>query len=352
MRVLHVIQELGMGGAERVVVALARGAQDAGHEVAVAAAGGALAAELGGAARYGLPLVERRPHRVPGGALAVHRALRHWRPDLVHCHNPGTAVLTGLATVRGRRARGLVSVHGVPDEDYGSAARALRLAGLPIVACGPGVAAGLEEQRLWPAATIVNGVAPAPPSADRAALDREWSVPPGRPLAICVGRLAPVKNHALALRALAGLPTVRLALIGEGTLRAELERESSAMGVADRVIFGGLRADARAIMGAADAVVLPSRSEGLPLVALEALAAGTPLVATAVRGIRELVKDGETALLVAPDDPPALAAALGRVLGDETLARDLAARGLQLAARHTEDAMVESYLTLYRSLRR
>ncbi len=345
MRILHAIQELRTGGAERVVVALAKGAQAAGHQVAVASAEGALVSELEGP-HYALPLVERRLSRLPGAIFAVRRAVHRFRPDLVHCHNPGIAAAAGPATLRGRRPPGLVSVHGVPDEDYRRAAKVLRLAGLPVVACGPGVALGLEEAGLEPTATILNGVSPAPPPADRAALAKEWGIAPDRPLLLTVGRLVPVKNQELAIRALAEVDDATLAIVGEGPSLDALRRAARDAGVEKRVVFAGLRPDARELIGAADAVVLPSRAEGLPLVALEALAAGTPLVATAVRGVRELVDDS-TALLAPPDDPAALGAELRRVLADKELAERLSRAGLELAARHSEETMVAAYLDLY-----
>ena len=348
MRILHAIQELRTGGAERVVVALAKGARAAGHEVAVASAPGSLVAEIDGP-HYPLPLVERRPWRLPGAIFAVRRAVHRFRPDLVHCHNPGIAAAVGPATLRGRRPPGLVSVHGVPDEDYRRAAQALRLAGLPVVACGPGVELGLEEAGLRPTTTILNGVSPAPAPADRAELAAEWGVPPERALVLTVGRLVAVKNHELAIRAMAELEDASLAVVGEGPLLDELRQAARDAGVEERIVFAGLRPDARQLIGAADAVVLPSRAEGLPLVALEALAAGTPLVATAVRGVRELVSDG-TALLVPPDDPSALAAELRRALTDSELAERLGRAGRELAARHSEQAMVAAYLDLYERL--
>ncbi len=350
MRVLHIIQELGVGGAERVVVALARGAREQGGAVAVAAADGTLAGELPGVERFALPVIGRRLTRVPAGVRAVDRTLRTWRPEIVHCHNPGTALLTGLATIRARRTSALCSVHGVPDDDYGASARVLRLAGLPTVACGPGVAEGLAEHGLDVAATIVNGVSAAPRPADRTSLDREWGLEPGRPLLLAVGRLVEAKNQALAVRALAGVPDASLVFVGDGPLREQLAQAARSAGVEERVVLAGPHLDARALIGAADALVISSRSEGLPLVALEALAAGTPVVATSVRGLRELLSDGRTALLVPPDDPEALAAALNRLLADDALARSLAERGLQLAGRYTEDAMVTAYLDLYATL--
>jgi glycosyltransferase involved in cell wall biosynthesis len=346
VRVLQVIQELGVGGAERVVQALVRGAGSAGHECAVVAASGPVAADLG-VHRYELPLLERQPWRVPGAALAVDRALRAFRPDVVHCHNPGVSVPVALATLRGRRVPTLVSVHGVPDADYGPAARLLRLGGLPTISCGPGVTAGLEEAGLPVTETIVNGVAPAPPPADRSVFADELGIDPARPVVLVVGRLSPVKNPALALRAVAHLPDTALVFVGDGPLRTELLAAVRDAGLEDRVVLAGLRSDARELIGAADAIALTSHSEGLPLAALEALAAGKPLVATAVRGVRELLHDGVDSLLVPPDDSDALTRALERVLNDEQLAARLGEQGRLLAARYSQAAMVERFLQLY-----
>jgi glycosyltransferase involved in cell wall biosynthesis len=346
VRILQVIQELGVGGAERVVAGLLRGAREAGHVSAIAAAAGPVEAELD-VRRYDVPLLERRPWRAATAALAIDRALRDFRPDVVHVHNPGVSLPVALATVRGRRTPALVSVHGVPDADYRQAARLLRLGGLPVISCGPGVTAGLDEAGLAVRETVVNGVAPAPPPADRGALTAEWDLDPGRRLVLVVGRLAPVKNPGLAIAALRDLPDVTLAFVGDGPLRPELGALAESTGVSDRVVFAGLRKDARALIGAADAVALTSHSEGLPLAVLEALAAGTPLVATAVRGVRELLHDGEDCLLVPPDDASALAAALRRVLDEPELAATLARTGRALAARHSEQAMVDRFLDLY-----
>ena len=331
------IQELGTGGAERIVVTLARGAQDAGHEVAVVAAPEPLAAELE-VERFDLPFLKRRPWRVPGAARAVRKAFRAWRPDLVHAHNPGVAAAVGLAT---RRLPSLVSVHGVPEEDWPAAVRVLRLSGLPAVACGPGVAAALAEHGLEPLATIPNAVGPAPEPADPLVEG---------PLVLSVGRLVESKNHELAIEALAEVPQAVLAIAGDGPLRADLVAAAERAGVADRVLLLGERRDARALMGAADAVVLTSRAEGLPLVALEALASGTPLVATSVRGLRELVTDGENALVVPPDDAQALAGALRRVLEDRVLAARLGEAGRRVPGAGSEDELISSFLALYEKL--
>jgi glycosyltransferase involved in cell wall biosynthesis len=349
VRILHVIQELAPGGAERVAVALVRGSQARGDDVAVAAAPGSFAAGLD-TDLFPIPIVDRRISRLPIAARAIARARRSFRPDLVHAHNPGMAAAVSLATLRGRRPPGVATLQGVPDEDYAQAARVFRLAGLPVIACGSGVAAALAEHGLSVRATIVNSVPPATEPANRQALVREWGLRNSQRLIVAVGRLVPQKNHALAIRALAAVPDAILVVVGGGPLREPLEREAKASGVRDRVVLAGPRSDARAVIGAADVVVLPSHWEGLPLVGLEALAAGTPLVATAVLGVRDLVSDGESALLVPPGDERALAGALKRVLDDRELADRLRAKGLEIAAEHSEETMVARYYELYQEL--
>jgi glycosyltransferase involved in cell wall biosynthesis len=337
-----------MGGAERIVVALARAAERAGHVVGVASAPGALTDEV--SRWYPLPLVGRRMTRIPHAAVALDAALRGLKPDLVHFHNPTMAAVGALATARGHRVPGLITVHGVPDEDYAGAARALRLAGLPVVACGPTVEEALQAAGIRVHATVVNGVGPPPPAASRESVCAEWGLSPEQPLVLSVGRLVHQKNHALALRALADVPGAALVVAGEGPLREDLRRQAQGDGIAGRVVFAGARPDARALIGTADAVLFSSSWEGLPLAALETLAAGTPLVATDVRGLHELLTDGVDSLLVPSEAPQAMAAALRRVLSDSALRATLRQGALRTAERYSESAMTGAYLRLYAEL--
>lgn len=350
MRILQVVQELGVGGAERVVLSLAAAAPERGDDVAVVAAAGPLADALS-CRVYPLPMLRRRPERLPGAALAVARAIRDFRPHVVHCHNPAMAAVAAVPTGRGRRTPALVSVHGVPDEDYRAAARTLRWSGIPAVACGPGVAMALHRAGLTVHSTVVNGIAwPPPPPADRRRLLDEWGLPPDTALVVSVGRLVAQKNHAAAVRALAAVPGASLVVIGAGPLRAAVLQAADEWGVAPRVVLPGQRADARSVMAAADVVVLPSRWEGLPLVGLEALAARTPLVAADVVGIRELFDGGVHCLLADPEDPDALAAAIRRVLDDGALRERIVDNGAALVSEYTEETMVGRFWDRYKSL--
>lgn len=332
-----------------MVVSLVHGLRERGHEVAVAAAHGELAEELPGPV-HELPLLHRRPQRVPRAAVALSRAITAARAQVVHCHNPGMAAACALATFRGRRASALVSIQGVPEEDYGATAKTLRLAGLPVVACGPGVAAALEEHGIHVRATVVNAISAPPPPADRSDLEREWEIKPGMRIVLSVGRLVPQKDQSVAIRALSDVPDAVLVLLGKGPLREELEEYAKATGVADRVVFAGVRRDARAILGAADAVLSSSLWEGLSLATLETLAAGTPLVATDVRGNRELLGPSGAALLVPAGDADGMSTALRRVLDDRPFAAELASRGRRVAAAYTDEAMVDAYLHEYEML--
>jgi glycosyltransferase involved in cell wall biosynthesis len=151
-------------------------------------------------------------------------------------------------------------------------------------------------------------------------------------LVVAVARLSEQKGLDVLLRALPEVEHVDLAVAGDGPDRAALAELAASLGVDARVRFLGRRADVAALLAAADAFVLPSRREGQPLALLEAMAAGRPIVATAVPGVDELVEDGATALLVPPDDPAALAGALCRLRDDPSLRLSLG-RAAAAAAR-------------------
>lgn len=155
--------------------------------------------------------------------------------------------------------------------------------------------------------------------------------PPEEPLVLFVGRLTPIKGPQVLLEALPGLlsvlPTTRLVLAGDGPLREPLQQRAQELGLADRVRFlGHVRGQPlAALYRAADVLVAPSLYEPLGLVALEGMVCGTPVVAAASGGLAEIVRDGETGVLVPPNDPRALTSAVARLLTDRGLAARLAA---------------------------
>ena len=179
---------------------------------------------------------------------------------------------------------------------------------------------------------------------------------PGRPLVTVVANLWPVKGHRVLIEAIAAVharrPEVRFALVGDGSERLFLERRIAELGLGDAVELLGTRYDVPAILARADAACLPSLAEGLPNAVMEAMAAGLPVVATAVGGTPELVIPGETGLLVPPGSAAELAEALLEVLADPVHASWMGARGRRLIARdYSLDALAGAHGALYGAVR-
>ncbi|MBK5305579.1 MAG: glycosyltransferase [Frankiaceae bacterium] len=171
------------------------------------------------------------------------------------------------------------------------------------------------------------------------------------PCVVAAGRLDPIKGFDVLLQAMALVPGVSLWLLGDGPERPVLEALCDQLGLRDRVRFAGWYDDVAGAFAAADLVVLPSHYEAAPLVATEALQVGTPLVATAVGGIPELV--GDAAALVPPDDPRRLADAIRDVLADPDRQRQLCAAGRARAAGWPTPAdMARDYDAVLRSVLR
>jgi glycosyltransferase involved in cell wall biosynthesis len=171
---------------------------------------------------------------------------------------------------------------------------------------------------------------------------------------LVMARLEPQKGHRILLQALsllrAEIPSIRLICLGTGTLKDELTKTVRDLGLEDIVRFVGFRSNVGDWLAAADIGVLPSFYEGLPLTAVETLAAGIPLVATAVDGTPEVVVDGETGHLVPPGDPAAMAEAIGRLARQPELRRKFALAGRdRVLKQFTIQRQVERTSNLYLS---
>jgi glycosyltransferase involved in cell wall biosynthesis len=173
---------------------------------------------------------------------------------------------------------------------------------------------------------------------------------------VAAGRLSPEKGFPVLIEAaapvLAADPGAGVVIFGEGVLRPELEQLVHSRGLVGRVVLPGFRDDLDSLIAAADVVTLPSFTEGLPNVALEASAAGVPVVATAVGGTPEVVADGETGYLVPPGQPTELAARLLQLLRNDGLRKTLGNAGRARMQRlFTFDAQATAYLDLFARLR-
>ena len=248
------------------------------------------------------PDVVFAPWAYPDGWAAVRLARRAGLPAVVQVHGSDVKLLDRSEARRRRTAEALAGADGVV-----AVSRDLR---------DRVVALGVPAGRV---AVIYDGVdplvfRPGDRASARAALDFPGGWPDG-PVLLFIGNLVAVKGVDLLLRALAGLPSARLVLVGAGPERASLGRLAGGLGVAGRVTFLGSLPQA-ALPGwyrAADLFVLPSRSEGVPNVLLEASACGTPWVASRVGGIPEMPAHASRRL-VAPDRPAELAAAISAAL--------------------------------------
>lgn len=361
MKILLVIAEMARGGAEQMVLLLADGLVARAHEAVLAAAPGPLDAEVAavGIGRHNLRPPSRAP--VPVASSLAHLAwvIRRTRPDVVHAHNVRiggmTAIAARLAAPRSPTPV-LVTLHGVAPREYRAAARILRLAD-HVTAVSMDTAtcleeAGLRRDRL----TVVrNAVKVAPPS-DRSVLERldaELGLTQA-PLVVIVGRLVAVKAHVRFLTAVERVqrvhPEIRYLIVGDGPLRQMLEERARQLGVAKVVRFTGLRSDVPAIISRADLMVFSSDSEGLSIAALEALAAGVPVVSTPVEGMNELLGRG-AGIVVDSHDAGALARGILAGLEDPAGRAAMGAAGRRLVAEEfSPGTMLRDYEALYRRL--
>jgi glycosyltransferase involved in cell wall biosynthesis len=170
-----------------------------------------------------------------------------------------------------------------------------------------------------------------------------------------IGRLSREKGYRYLVSALeplvAGGADVKLVIIGEGPERRDLERRAGELGLRERVLLPGYKEDAGRYIALFDAYVLSSLTEGLPIAILESMHAETPIVATAVGGVPELLLNGEAGLLVPPADPRALAGAVNRLLRDGALAGELTRRAKAIVcSKYSPETMARSYLEAYENV--
>jgi glycosyltransferase involved in cell wall biosynthesis len=290
--------------------------------------------------------------------LALVRHLRARRYAIVHTHNSITGAVGRLAARLARVPVVIHTIHGFHFHEHMSALRRLpfvaaerRLARLSDVLLCQNREDLAEVARLGVCPRqgvfhVSNGIdlrrfrpRPAPPRN-------------ARPVILCVGRLEAVKNQAMLLRALVSLrrrhdPEVWL--VGDGPFRERYEAMVRRLGLADTVRFLGYRYDLPELTAAADVAVLTSLKEGLPRALMEAMAVGVPVVATDVKGSREVVVDGHTGFLVPLDDVDGLGERLAELLGSPVLRWAMGARGVAHARQHfDEERIVKRLAGLYR----
>lgn len=349
LTVLQVITPRRFSGAERMVVYLSQGLQDRGHRVVVACKRNEkLEAELGaqGVEVHALPISGKANLLAP---VRLARFARQIGADVIHTHL-STASLWGSFAGKLAHVPVVAEVHALNSKNCFVYAD-------HIVTCSEGVrqhiiAQGVRPERIE---VLYNGLPPTRFQGLRPANEvrRELGLAAEAPVIGVIAHLSEKKGQRYVLGALPELltrfPELVCLLLGEGDMRAELERLAEELDVSAAVRFLGFRPEAIELMQAMDVVILPSiAKEGLGLALVEAGFLRKPAVGTACPGIDEVIADGETGLLVPPADSAALAAAVGRLLDDRALAARMGEAGRRRAERmFTQQAMAAKAEEIY-----
>ncbi|KYG06787.1 glycosyltransferase [Sorangium cellulosum] len=370
LRIVHVVSSLNGGGMEHFVLRLAEAQRRHGHDASILALRGGPLADL--ARQRALPatvLGGRLPARVAHAALAFARA----RPHVIHAHNP-TALhyaTVGKLLTRARlvftdhaQTRGIIRVPSRFEwratdavvgcsQDTADKSGAVGVAGnISVIHNGIDITPARrtrEEVR----AELGFGADPPPAGPPEPAESPEPAGPSGGAfVGIMPAAFHPVKAHDVLLRALARLRdrgvAVTVLIVGDGDERDRIHGLARELGIHGKEArFLGFRKDVPDLLLAADFFVLPSRDEGLPLAVLEAMARSLPVVVTPVGGVPEVVRSEGHGLLVAVDDPDALAAAIERLARDPALRRRLGEAG---HARVRDDFSFEKMTRKYEQL--
>jgi glycosyltransferase involved in cell wall biosynthesis len=384
LRVAQLIDTMGMGGAEHLAVQIANAraaAGDASH-LYVMTEPGVLSARISPSVQVRYLRHERAPLAVPWrflpslahGYRLLRGQLRADRIAVLQTHLPGANFWGLLLALRGCCAV-IATVHNNQEFLYGEGDSAFR-AGLrrrayglilrrcaAVVAVSEEVRRSLLEDLAVPAAAaarllvVPNGVQVAPTLAPerRHQIRARYDVEAGDILVLTAGRLSEQKDQATLIRAVArldaGSARVRLLIAGDGPLRDDLARLIQELSLAGRARLLGTVTELPDLMGAADLFVLSSRWEGLPLVLLEAMAHGLPVIGCRIRGIQDVVSDGEQGLLVPAADPDGLAAAIRDLAADPVRRDRLGRSGRALVEReYSFDRVAGALGRLYRQV--
>jgi glycosyltransferase involved in cell wall biosynthesis len=371
-KVMICIPQLCTGGTEMVTLQLLRLLRSSGCAVQICVYYGHDAAMVTAAVDNGaeMMLLEREPGG-SGELLQLTRALRArmraWRPDIVHVQylTPGLPPL--LAARLARVPAVLATVHHERGDLPWQTVAMMRTARWltdHMVAVSEAAAASWFGAASAPGLSVIyNGldttaIAGATAAANRTALRREFDINADGMVCAVVARLHHVKGHAFLWSALrrmqdAGQPLPTILAIGAGPHEDEIRASAAAAGIASAVRWAGVcdRTRTLALLGAADALVVPSAAEGLGLAAIEGMAAGLPIVASAVGGLPEVLAAGRCGLLAPYGDAAALAEHLGRLMTSPELRAELGAAGRQRASEVFGLAPFSTaYATLYESL--
>jgi len=362
MKILHTNFLQGWGGQSNRIFNVCRGLAQRGHEVVIAAPANSELVKRARAA--GLPTDGSmkfrrglRPVTVMRDIRRMRGLLREGRFDILHTHGSQDSWVAAFAN-RPKRLPVVRTKHNIfplaehfPNRWlYGKAFdRIICISDAILAQCASKPFIPRDRLVLIHSAVDLEHYA-QPDPAGVAAWRAQWG--DHHPIVAIVGRLREEKGHRFLFEATARLrrqfPAVLLIVAGDGSLRGELEQLATTLGIADRVRFLGFRTDVPEILAATDLFVMPSLCEGLGTAAIEASAAGRPIVASRVGGVSDVVHDGDTGRLVEPADPDDLARVMAEVLADRNQAERLGQAARRYAFDHFRvDSLVEKNLAVY-----
>jgi glycosyltransferase involved in cell wall biosynthesis len=363
MRIAYMLTSLGIGGAERQAIAIAERMQARGHDVVLIVLRPQRTCEWTTSVKVTRLELTRSLLRLPGGLLRARRILRNFQPDLIHSHTFPANIFARILRLTGAAPRVLSTIHNIYEGarkrllayritdrlsihtttvSQAIAERYIRIGAVPGRKCSV-IHNGIDLNQF------------SPDGGERSRLRERFHADDSF-VWLAAGRITHAKDYPNLLRAFAAVcaaeARTQLWIAGEAQHQedSELRTLAAQLGIEDRVRWLGLRDDMAEMLAAADAFVLSSAWEGMPLVIGEAMAMQKPIVATDVGGVRELV--GDTGLIVPPGNSPALTQAFLQIMRTplhERLARGIAARE-RIRLHFDIDAKVDEWDALYSRL--
>ncbi len=366
MRILFLSTSMGMGGADSQLLSAAQVMRSRGHDIVIVSLTplGPMGLQARGMGIRTESLDMRRGFPDPRGLVRLARLVRAWRPDVLHSHMVHANLMARALRLIAPIPALVSTIHNIYEGGRLRMA-AYRLTNglvdhMTIVsqaAADRFIGDGIVPRELL--TVVANGVDTDQirnlPAGARESLRRSLGLD-GEFVWLAVGRFEIAKDYPNMLRAFARVrerqPDAVLLLVGRGSLQEETEALARKLGMGGAVRFLGVRGDVPLVMSAADGYVMSSAWEGMPMVLLEAAAAGLPIVATTVGGNHEVVLDGESGFLVAPRDDEALGSAMLRLSGlPEARRRSMGERGHEhIRTRYGLNRVAERWEQLYRDV--
>jgi len=354
MRIAHVADSMEVGGAETLVMQMCHLQREQGHDPRVyAVAGlGALGEQM---REEGFSVMPNVGRHLPDATREFFRIFRESHPDAVHLHNPTPTVYAAMAA----RMAGVSSIistrHSlvapprrlITELKYAFAARFCDW----IVGICDATTNNLKSIHSVPErkiARVYNGAA----SLARAAKE-DWPPKSGFTL-VYVGRLAEVKNHVLLLKAfraaLTVMPSLQLWMVGDGSERKMLESLAAELNISAQVRFWGQQLDVAPYISAADAFIMSSKSEGVPISLLQAFSLGVPAIVPDVGGMAEVVRLAKAGIIVPAEDATEMTKAILRLAASDAEREEFSENAEKaFHSRFTLQIMVDAYMDLYRN---